>query len=99
MFREPKADTPSISSAAGADFPRSFIGARTQDPSSARQREGQVFPPVSPAARRVACLPKRLHDFFERFLAWPQFLERQKRERLVDDVQERQEIVAVRFDV
>jgi hypothetical protein len=39
------------------------------------------------------------HDLFERFPARPDPLEREARQRLVDDVQLRQEVVAIGLDV
>lgn len=44
-------------------------------------------------------LPERFHDLVQRFLARPHALERQGGQRLVDDVQLGQEVVAIRLDV
>src|SRR5437762_909874 len=84
--------------------PTSRSAIRTAPASTRKDCPTIRWPPRKTSSARTktkarAELPQPLHDLLERVASRPDALERQRRQRLVDDVQEREEIVAIRLDV
>src|SRR5437763_493578 len=64
-----------------------------------RSRSRKIRSAPTRTKQRGRRLPEAVHDLFQRLRPRPDAIERQRRQRFVDDVQLRQEVVAIRLDV